>query len=132
MAANEPARVLSVGQCAPDHYSIKMLIEHDFDAKVDAVSGIGEALNLMRQEKYDLVLVNRVIFNDGSDGMELVRIAKSEELSTPVMLVSNYADAQSEAVAAGAVPGFGKSSLHATQTREHLLKFLPARNVQTG
>jgi hypothetical protein len=29
----------------------------------------------------------------------------------PVMLVSNYAAAQAEAVAAGAVPGFGKSSL---------------------
>jgi hypothetical protein len=70
-----------------------------------------------------------VIFNDGSDGMELIRIAKREELTTPVMLVSNYPEAQSAAVAAGAVPGFGKASLHTAQTREHLLKFLPAHNV---
>ena len=59
-----------------------------------------------------------------------MRIAKREELSTPIMLVSNYPEAQSEAVAAGAVPGFGKATLRSSQAREHLMKFLPVRNVE--
>jgi CheY-like chemotaxis protein len=130
MPTNGPARVLDVGQCAPDHYGIRDLIEQDFDARVDSADSIGEALNLMRRERYDLVLINRVLFNDGADGLELVRIAKREELSTPIMMVSNYPEAQSEAVAAGAVPGFGKANLRSAQTREHLMKFLPVRNVQ--
>ena len=109
------ANVLDVGQCAPDHHGIKSLIEQHFDAQVDAADGIGAALNLMRRQQYDLVLVNRVIFNDGQDGLELIRIAKREEMTTPVMLISNYSDAQSEAVAAGAVPGFGKANLHTPQ-----------------
>src|SRR5438105_491461 len=90
MAENAPARVLDVGQCAPDHSGIASAIEQNFDAQVDAADSVGEALNLIRQQRYDLVLVNRVIFNDGQDGLELLRIAKREELSTPVMLVSNY------------------------------------------
>jgi hypothetical protein len=36
------------------------------------------------------------------------------------MLVSNYADAQQQAETAGALPGFGKSSLRTPETRERL------------
>ncbi len=36
------------------------------------------------------------------------------------MLVSNYADAQKEAVEAGALPGFGKADLGDGQTHERL------------
>ena len=76
--------------------------------------------------------MNRIIFNDGQEGLDLIRIAKREELSTPVMLVSDLPDAQSQAVAAGAVPGFGKSDLHGSQGREHLMKFLPVKNLSAS
>jgi CheY-like chemotaxis protein len=59
------------------------------------------------------VLVNRVLDADGSSGLELIRALKAEEQlrDVPVLLVSNYEDAQAQAVQAGAVPGFGKAEL---------------------
>ena len=41
------ASVLSVGQCSPDHHGIQSIIEHNFDAQLEAADSIGEALNLM-------------------------------------------------------------------------------------
>ncbi len=60
-----------------------------------------------------MVLVNRVFDADGDSGVDLIRQIKADEAlqTTPILLVSNYADAQEEATAAGAVPGFGKAEL---------------------
>lgn len=123
----KPATVLNVGQCGADHGMLRSFIEGNFHARVEAARSVPQALEALRKGKYDLVLVNRVIFDDGSDGMELIRSAKKEEFSTPIMLVSNYPDAQSAAVAAGAVQGFGKAELQSRLTLEHLAKFLPVR-----
>ena len=43
------------------------------------------------------------------------------------MLVSNYADAQQAAVAAGAIEGFGKAELGADETEEKLRAVLESR-----
>ena len=57
-----------------------------------------------------------------SDGIDVIRALKADaELSkTPVMLVTNFAEHQQLAVAAGAVEGFGKQSLRDPATREKL------------
>ena len=63
-------------------------------------------------ETADLMLVNRKLdgdFDTGS-GLDLIR----ELMALPrrravIMLVSNHADAQSQAEALGAAPGFGKA-----------------------
>src|SRR5688500_2920286 len=130
MAELPRARVLDVGQCDPDHETICSYIEEYFNAEVDRVATIDEAMLMMRKQGYDLVLVNRVIDGDGSDGLGLIRRAKREELTLPIMLVSNYTDAQSAAVAAGGVPGFGKANLRSGVTYEHLARFLPVRKVE--
>lgn len=72
-----------------------------------------EALRILQDEPVDLVFVNRKIDADYSDGMELIRAMQERGLSTPIMLISNYPAAQAEAVAAGALPGFGKMELQA-------------------
>jgi PleD family two-component response regulator len=110
-------RVLSVGQCFADHSHIARTFEQAFAAEVVGVDTTLEALEKLRAESFDLVLVNRVYDADGSPGLELIRQVKGDEdlKQTPVMLVSNYDDAQREAVAAGAEPGFGKASLGAPQ-----------------
>jgi hypothetical protein len=77
-------------------------------AEVVGVDTTLEALEKLRAESFDLVLVNRVYDADGSPGLELIRQVKGDE-------VSNYDDAQREAVAAGAELGFGKASLGAPQ-----------------
>ena len=110
-------RVLSVGQCFADHSRISRTFEQSFGAEVVGVDTTLEALAKLRAEPFDLVLVNRVCDADGSPGLELVRQVKGDEAlkQTPVRLVSNYDDAQREAVAAGAELGFGKASLGAPQ-----------------
>lgn len=128
---NSPARVLDVGNCDPDHGSIKWVIESEFDARLDRVMFVPDALQRMRETAYDLVLVNRLIFEDQSDGMELIRAAKADaSLSRiPILLVSNYPDAQQAAVAAGAVPGFGKARLGKPDMLATLDPFLSRKRI---
>jgi two-component system chemotaxis response regulator CheY len=59
---------------------------------------------------------------DGTLGIDLIRAMKSDPqlAHLPVMLVSNFAEAQAEALALGAMPGFGKSELSSAKTRERL------------
>lgn len=106
-------RVLNVGQCFADHSAIARTLEKHFAAEVVPADDAGEALAHLRQEAFDLILVNRILDRDGSQGLELIKQITADEAlkRTPVMLVSNYEDSQSQAVACGAMPGFGKSSL---------------------
>jgi CheY-like chemotaxis protein len=105
--------VLSVGQCFADHSGITHVLGTSFGAEVIRADTRDEALDLLRQGAFALVLVNRVLDADGSPGQELIRAIKDHEQlrDVPVMLVSNYDDAQADAVWAGAAPGFGKAAL---------------------
>jgi CheY-like chemotaxis protein len=119
-------RVLNVGQCVPDHAAIRSLIERRFSAQVVGADDLKEALAALGEGSFDLVLVNRKLDLDYSDGMEIVRHLKSDAqyAAMPVMLVTNYAEHQQQAVAAGAEPGFGKAELSSPGTLEKLAKFL--------
>ena len=63
-------------------------------------------------EGADLLLVNRepVGFSPLM-GLDLIRELKEEYPDQKVMLVSDFPEAQEEATAAGALPGFGKADL---------------------
>ena len=106
-------RVLSVGQCGVDHPAISRFLRDAAGAEATAAATAREATDALRSGGYDLVLVNRVFDRDGGSGLDLIRSLKSDpDLSNvAVMLVSNYEDAQQQAVEAGARPGFGKSQL---------------------
>ena len=93
---------------------------------VDRARLVNEAIERMRTRRYDLVLFNRLIFADGSEGMELLRRARAEELAedTPIMLVSNYEEAQAACEAAGGRRGFGKADLGERSTIERLARYL--------
>jgi CheY-like chemotaxis protein len=119
-------RVLDVGQCGFDHGGIRRLIEGQFRAEVAQAHHVADALARLKNERFDLVLVNRKLDADHSDGMAVLRAIKDDETlaSTPVMLVSNFPEAQQAAVAAGAEPGFGKSELAGPATVEKLRPFL--------
>ena len=119
-------RVLSVGQCGADHYGITQYLRQHFGAQVAAADREEEALERLREGGFDLVLVNRKLDINGSDGLRVVRAIKgdAEIAETPVMLVSNYPEAQQQAVAAGAEYGFGKSEYGSAEVRERLSRFL--------
>jgi len=119
------SRVLDVGNCDPDHRGIRELLERHFDVTVDRAMFVDEAMAQLGRQRYDLVLVNRIIFDDDSDGSELIRrMRHNGHRTTPIMLISNYADAQERAVADGAVPGFGKAALHDPATVQLLTRHL--------
>jgi CheY-like chemotaxis protein len=109
----KPKRVLSVGQCFADHSGITRVLRGAFGAEVIAADSTREALDKLREDSFALVLVNRVLDADGSSGLDVIRAIKTDEQAraVPVMLVSNYDDAQAEAVQAGALLGFGKAAL---------------------
>jgi two-component system chemotaxis response regulator CheY len=115
-------KVLSLGQCGSDHDSISRVLWSQFGVEVTAAATFEDALARLRQDQFALVLVNRVLDYDGRPGLDFIaRLKEDEQLrAVPVMLVSNYADAQQEAVARGALPGFGKSELRQPQTLDRL------------
>jgi CheY-like chemotaxis protein len=118
--------LLDVGQCVPDHTTIRNYLTSRFDVDVTRVHGPEDTFAELRKQKYDLVLINRKLDRDYSDGLEILKQIKADpELSdTPVMLVTNYADHQDAAVAAGAERGFGKLEFDQPETAEKLAKFL--------
>ncbi len=106
-------RVLDVGQCSMDHGSIARHLRSAYGADVARAHSTADALRAVRSGGFDLVLVNRVLDSDGSPGLDLIRALKADPAlaEVPVMLVSNYPDAQTEAGGLGALPGFGKGDL---------------------
>ena len=122
-------RVMSIGQCSFDDGAISRSLSRHFDADLVRYADGEAALEAIQAEPWDLVLVNRKLDRDGSDGMAVIRQLKAEtatagEKAVPVMLVSNFAEAQQQAEAAGAVPGFGKSDLEEDLFRERLAPWL--------
>ncbi|MDB5351533.1 MAG: hypothetical protein JWN86_2780 [Planctomycetota bacterium] len=106
-------RILSVGQCGFDHSQISSQLGRALTAEVVAAGTHEEAIAAIRSSTFDLVLVNRIGDRDGASGLDLIRALRTDPSTSTldVMLVSNYPQAQAEAVALGALPGFGKSEL---------------------
>lgn len=121
-----PKHVLDVGNCGPDHSAIRNLVEQNFDARVQQAHDLAGALAALDNRRPDLVLVNRKLDIDYSDGMAILRHMKSEPrwADIPVMLITNYPEYQAEAIAAGAVSGFGKQELRSSETLSKLAQYL--------
>ena len=75
---NVAKSVLAIGNCSYDHGNLREAIRKHFDANVQAASHAEEALKLLQAGAYDLVLVNRVLEDDRSSGIELIRRIKTE------------------------------------------------------
>ncbi len=121
-------RVLSVGQCGYDHGRIARFLRDTFGAQVEGVDTADEALAALRAGPFRLILVNRVLDGDGSSGLGLIRSIKADATTggTPTMLVSNYPEAQSQAVGLGAIAGFGKADLGRPRCQQALAPILAA------
>lgn len=105
--------VVDCGNCGPDYNSIRKLIQSHFSAAVLQTDGLEDTVELLQQRPVDLVLVNRKLDRDYSDGIDVVRALKADQrfAHVPVMLVTNYDEHQQEAISVGAVRGFGKLAL---------------------
>lgn len=119
-------RVLDVGNCVPDHAAIRSMLERSFGVEVTQTHGPDDTLAAVREQPFDLVLVNRKLDQDYSDGLDIIRAIKQDPqlAKLPCMLITNYPDQQKTAVASGAEYGFGKKELYAEATQERLSKIL--------
>ncbi len=119
-------KVLNVGQCAFDTGQITNLLTKHFSVEITPAADHSSAVQLAKQSDFDLILINRVLDSTGTEGMEVLQALKDDPTTqqTPVMIVSNFAEAQDAAVQAGAVPGFGKSSINDEATVDNLRQYL--------
>lgn len=128
--AASPGVVVSVGQCGYDNSQIRDLVRAvDPGASLKFADDLAETLRILSAEqgRVRLVLVNRILDADGSSGVDLIRTLKSSadhSSDIPLMLVSDIESAQARALAEGAVPGFGKSSIRTSQARDRVRQAL--------
>ena len=119
-------RVLSVGQCVPDTNSLVQFMKSHFDVNIDQSDVETDTLEKLKHETYDLVVINRKLDADYSDGIELIHKIKNIPAmqSNHLMLVSNFPEYQEEAVEAGAEYGFGKDDYQKEETVTRLKRYL--------
>jgi CheY-like chemotaxis protein len=115
---SEHKRILDVGQCTADHTAIRALFEKQFSAVVERCTDTPQALEMLSERPFDLVLVNRIIDATTEEGLDLIKRMKESPFlrDVPVMLISNFESAQVDAVELGAVQGFGKADLESPDT----------------
>lgn len=111
-----PKKVLIVGHCGPDSAYLRMAVRAAAPDALVLMADAQDELDRAVSQGVDLLLVNRVLdygFRHDS-GLELMRSLRSAHPELKWMMVSNHADAQSAAQAAGGLPGFGKRDIGST------------------
>jgi CheY-like chemotaxis protein len=123
--------VLDVGNCDPDHSSLSKMLSTHYDVHVLRSNELKDTLEIVSKEKVDLILINRKLDIDYTDGLDILRYLKQNETwkTIPAMIVTNYPEAQQEAVAEGAEYGFGKLQYKESATHDRLSKFLEKRSA---
>jgi DNA-binding NarL/FixJ family response regulator len=114
--------VALVGHCGPDSSFLRMAISSAVPGAKISMADTEQELEDVLSNDPDLLLFNRVL-EDGfadRDGVSLLKRVKTERAEQKVMMVSNYAETQEEAEAAGAVPGFGKADLGSEKAKERI------------
>jgi DNA-binding NarL/FixJ family response regulator len=123
--------VVLVGHCGPDNSYLRMAVSQaEKTTQVFAADDTAELKHAL-EEGVDLVLFNRELSwgFDESTGVELIRKLKTTYPQVKMMLVSNYPDAQAAAVAAGALPGFGKRDIGSPKVNQLLRQALNGENA---
>lgn len=126
-------RVLDVGNCGPDHSSIQRMLTSAFEVEVLQTHGPEDTLATLRNTPVDLVLINRKLDQDYSDGTEILKAIKQDPSlqAVPVMIITNYAEHQDAAEALGALRGFGKLELRSPETHAKLAAVLGAASQRS-
>jgi len=119
-------RVVLVGHCGPDSsYLRAVLTSVDRGVEISAAED-EQSLMTALESGVDLVLFNRLLdygFEE-VEGAKVIARVHQQFPQAKLMLVSNYPQAQTDAVAAGALPGFGKRELGSSRVREILKSVL--------
>lgn len=119
-------KVLDVGNCNPDHNALKTMLTGNYDVVVYRTHGSDDTMATLQSEAIDLVLINRKLDQDYSDGSEILKKIKAcpEFAKIPIMIITNYPEHQELAVAMGAEYGFGKLQYKDPATHQRLSQYL--------
>ena len=103
--------VVLVGHCGIDGPRLERELAQGLsEARVVRVNSETD-LRRCLEDGADLLLINRQPVGFERQGLDLVREVCRDRPDAKVMLVSDYSDAQQEAVSSGALRGFGKSTM---------------------
>jgi two-component system, chemotaxis family, chemotaxis protein CheY len=110
-------RILLVGHCGPDNSYLRITIASAVSDAQVVFANSEVQLQAALRAGVNLVLFNRELDGlfDMYTGIEYIRALRQSHPDIKTMLVSNYPEAQTDAVAAGALPGFGKRQLGSPQ-----------------
>lgn len=117
-------RVLSVGNCAYDQSNLQRVLKQHFRVEIDSADDAVSARKMINENDYNIVLINRVFDSNNESGIEFIKQLKKNESEIPVMLISNFDEYQQQAMAEGAVQGFGKSSIGRPEFVELMMQYL--------
>jgi len=123
--------VLDIGNCDPDHSAIQRMLASRYDVAVLRSQKLSDAVTVLSQQKVDLILINRKLDIDYSDGLDVLRQLKQDPTTQniPIMVITNYSEHQLAAVAEGAEYGFGKLQYSEASTHERLSRFLDKKTA---
>jgi hypothetical protein len=116
-------KVLLVGHCGPDSSYLRLAVKSAGSGVTILSADDQQELRTALDGGVDLILFNRELGYgfDEKYGVDVIKYLSGNYPTLKMILVSNYSDAQSAAVAAGALPGFGKREL-GSQRVVNLLK----------
>ncbi len=104
-------RVVLVGHCGIDGPRLQEEISSKApDFEVTRINDLEELQSVVK-EGADLLLVNREPVGFEEEGVDIIRDVHQKYPDQKMMLVSDFPEAQDEAVKAGALPGFGKADI---------------------
>jgi two-component system, chemotaxis family, chemotaxis protein CheY len=125
-AMSKSKRIALVGHCGPDSSYLRMTIKSALKDATIVAADDDQELHGVLTDGVDLILFNRELGYGFSEtlGVKVIERLHEGNPGLKMMLVSNYAEAQAAAVAAGALPGFGKRELGTKRVTELLREAL--------
>lgn len=117
-----PVRVALVGHCGPDQWALRSAVNSALPGAVFVTINDEKTLSTSLGA-IDIALINRVLDGrfESDSGIGLIGRVSAAAAPRPVLLlISNFPEAQREAQAAGAAPGFGKSDANSQTARQRL------------
>ena len=128
-------KIVLVGHCGPDSSYLRMTVMKaaGSDAKILMADDDSELKDALEQGA-DLILFNRELGYGFQDkmGVDAIKRLRTTHPAVKSMLVSNYADAQAQALANGALPGFGKREIGSPRVLEVIRAALESTPAQTS
>lgn len=126
-------KVVLVGHCGPDSSYLRMSVQRAVTDVTVQMADDDADLQKLIAGGADLLLLNRQLdYGFSTDtGVDLIKQLRPKFPGVRMMLVSNYPDAQAEAVAAGALPGFGKRELGTPRVGQLLREALEVESGTT-